>query len=263
MYPNVLFLGMTMYDILFALGVLGALVVFRVLSDKRGREARLFNFSLVTGVAAIIGGVVSSVLFQAFYNFGATGVFEINASTGMTFYGGLIGGVVVFLSVYLGVGHFVFKDKSHLADIADLADTAACSIAVAHATGRLGCFFAGCCHGIAAEPPLGIYMEFAGEHVLPVQLYESVFLYVLTALLIRRYLAKKPYNMSIYMAGYGLWRFFIEYLRGDERGASLIKFLSPSQLTAVILIIGGAALFYIQYRLNRRKAVAHESEDKP
>ena len=65
------------------------------------------------------------------------------------------------------------------------------------------------------------------------------------------------------MAGYGIWRFFIEYLRGDERGASLIKFLSPSQLTAVILIIGGAALFYIQYRLNRRKAVAHESEDKP
>ncbi len=262
MYPNKIFLGLSLYDILFTLGVLGALVVFRVLSDKRGREARLFNFSLVTGVAAIIGGVVSSVLFQAFYNFGDTGVFEITASTGMTFYGGLIGGVVVFLSVYFGVGHFLFKDKSHLCDLVDLTDAAACSIAVAHATGRLGCFFAGCCHGIPADAPWGVYMEFAGQHVLPVQLYESLFLYGLAAFLIWRYVNKKPYNMPIYMAGYGVWRFFIEYLRGDERGASLIKLLSPSQLTAVILIIGGAALFYIEYR-RRGKVQTNEADHQP
>lgn len=261
MCPNKIFLGMTLYDILFALGVLGALVVFRVLSDKRGTDAKLFNFSLVTGVAAIIGGVVSSVVFQAFYNYGATGVFEINASTGMTFYGGLIGGVVVFVAVYFGIGHFIFRNKAHLSDVAGLADAAACSIAVAHATGRVGCFFAGCCHGIAAEAPLGVYMAFAGETVLPVQLYEAVFLYGLAAFMIWRYVARRPYNMPIYMAGYGIWRFFIEYLRGDERGASLIKFLSPSQLTAVLLIIGGAVLFGIEYYLNRRRENKNEVQN--
>ncbi len=261
MCPNKIFLDMTLYDILFALGVLGALVVFRILSDKRGTDAKLFNFSLVTGVAAIIGGVVSSVLFQAFYNYGATGVFEINSSTGMTFYGGLIGGVVVFVAVYFGIGHFIFRNKAHLSDVAGLADAAACSIAVAHATGRVGCFFAGCCHGIAAEAPLGVYMEFAGETVLPVQLYEAVFLYGLAAFMIWRFITRRPYNMPIYMAGYGIWRFFIEYLRGDERGASLIKFLSPSQLTAVLLIIGGAVLFGIEYYLNRRRENKNEAQN--
>ncbi len=261
MCPNKIFLGMTLYDILFALGVLGALIVFRILSDKRGTDAKLFNFSLVTGVAAIVGGVVSSVLFQAFYNYGATGVFEINSSTGMTFYGGLIGGVVVFVAVYFGIGHFVFRNKAHLADVAGLADAAACSIAVAHATGRVGCFFAGCCHGIAAEPPIGVYMEFAGETVLPVQLYEAVFLYCLAAFMIWRYVTRRPYNMPIYMAGYGVWRFFIEYLRGDERGASLVKFLSPSQLTALLLIIGGAVLFGIEYYLNRRRENKNEAQN--
>lgn len=261
MYPDKIFLGMTLYDMLFALGVLGALIVFRILSDKRGMEAKLFNFSLITGVAAIIGGVLSSVLFQAFYNFGETGVFEINASTGMTFYGGLIGGVAVFVAIYFGVGHFVFKDKSHLADVAGLADVAACSIAVAHATGRLGCFFAGCCHGIAAQPPLGVYMDFAGETVLPVQLYEAVFLYGLAAFMIWRCVTSRPYNMPIYMAGYGIWRFLIEYLRGDERGSTLVEFLSPSQLTALLILVGGVVLFVIEYRRGRRKAKQHEAEN--
>ena len=261
MYPNKIFLGMTLYDICFALGVLGALVVFRILSDKRGTAARLFNFSLVTGGAAILGGVASSVLFQAFYNYGATGVFEINSSTGMTFYGGLIGGAAVFLLIYFGVGHFLFRNKENLADVAGLADAAACSIAVAHATGRVGCFFAGCCHGVAAEAPLGVYMAFAGETVLPVQLYEAVFLYGLAAFMIWRFISRRPYNMPIYMVGYGIWRFLIEYLRGDERGAGLVSFLSPSQLTAVLLIIGGAVLFGIEYYLNKRRESKNEAEN--
>ena len=68
--------------------------------------------------------------------------------------------------------------------------------------------------------------------------------------------------MAIYMAGYGVWRFFIEYLRGDDRGASIVKFLSPSQLTAILLIIGGGVLFYIQFRRGGKIEKTHETEDK-
>ncbi|MBQ9080154.1 MAG: prolipoprotein diacylglyceryl transferase [Clostridia bacterium] len=258
MYPDKIFLGMTLYDIFFAVGILAALMIFRVLSDKRGTDAKLFNFSLFTGVGAIFFGVLSAVLFQAIYNYGDTGVFVINKNTGMTFYGGLIGGVAVFLAIYFGVGKFVFGDKRHLTNFFSISDAAACSIAVAHATGRVGCLFAGCCHGIHAEPPLGIYMQFAGDTVLPTQLYEAVFLYALLAFLVWRYLTHRAYNLPIYMVAYGVWRFFIEYMRGDERGATFIKLLSPSQLTAILLVIGGAALFYIEYRIYRRFEVTNE-----
>lgn len=261
MYPEKIVLGLTMYDILFALGVLGALFVFRFIADKRKTDVKLFNFSLIVGVVAIFCGVLSAVLFQAFYNFGETGIFEINKNTGMTFYGGLIGGAAVFIGLYFGAGHFVFKDKLHLHSFAETADAAAVSIAVAHATGRLGCFFAGCCHGVHAEPPLGVYMEYAGDTVLPVQLYEAVFLYALMAVLLSRHLKGRRYGMPIYMMGYGVWRFFAEYLRGDDRGATFIKFLSPSQLTALLLILGGAALICIEWRFAANKAKASENGD--
>ena len=261
MYPEKIVFGLTMYDILFALGVLGALLVFRVIADKRKTDVKLFNFSLIVGVVAIFCGVLSAVLFQAFYNFGETGVFEINKNTGMTFYGGLIGGAAVFIGLYFGAGHFVFKDKLHLSRFAETADAAAVSIAIAHATGRLGCFFAGCCHGIHAEPPLGIYMEFAGDTVLPTQLYEAVFLYALMAVLLYRHLKGRRYGMPIYMMGYGVWRFFAEYLRGDDRGETFIKFLSPSQLTALLLVLGGTALIYIEWRFAQNKAKASVDGD--
>ena len=260
MYPEKILLGLTMYDILFALGVLGALLVFRIIADKRKTDVKLFNFSLIVGVAAIFCGVLSAVLFQAFYNFGETGVFEINKNTGMTFYGGLIGGAAVFVALYFGAGHFVFKDKLHLSSFAETADAAAVSIAIAHATGRLGCFFAGCCHGVHAEPPLGIYMEFAGDTVLPTQLYEAVFLYALMAVLLYRHLRGLRYGMPIYMMGYGVWRFFAEYLRGDNRGETFIKFLSPSQLTAVILLLVGIGVLILQNKL--AKPMQEESVDE-
>lgn len=261
MYPEKIVFGLTLYDIMFALGVLGALLVFRIIADKRKTDAKLFNFALIVGVVAIFCGVLSAVLFQAFYNFGETGVFEINKNTGMTFYGGLIGGAAVFIGLYFGVGHFVFKDKMHLSCFAETADAAAVSIAIAHATGRLGCFFAGCCHGIHAEPPLGVYMKFAGDTVLPTQLYEAVFLYALMAVLLYRHLKGCRYGMPIYMMGYGVWRFFAEYLRGDDRGETFIKFLSPSQLTALLLIAGGAALIYIEWRFASKKVQASVNGD--
>lgn len=248
MFPDEIFRGITMYDILFSLGILTALILFRVLSDKREIETKLFNFALFTGVAAIAGGAFSSVLFQALYNYGKTGVFVINKGTGMTFYGGLAGGATTFLIIYFIVGHFVFRDGLHLKRLELIADMAACSVSAAHATGRLGCFSAGCCYGIHAEPPLGVYMKYPDDTVLPVQLYESIFLFALSGVLVYRCLKKKKYDMAIYLIAYGIFRFFAEFLRGDDRGSTFIPFLSPSQLTALILVPVGIVVYICEKR---------------
>ena len=57
---------------------------------------------------------------------------------------------------------------------------------------------------------------------------------------------QNEYNLSIYLIGYGVWRFLIEYLRGDdERGETIVKIFSPSQFTALIMIVLGIALIFI------------------
>ena len=112
---------------------------------------------------------------------------------------------------------------------------------------------AGCCHGRESEK-FGIYMEFAGAKVLPVQLYESLFLAGLCVWFTYRALKRKPYNLPLYMICYGVWRFLIEYLRGDARGGTFISFLSPSQLTAIFMVAGGLILWLIERRVSVKTA---------
>ncbi|MGN1445193.1 MAG: prolipoprotein diacylglyceryl transferase family protein, partial [Eubacteriales bacterium] len=91
--------------------------------------------------------------------------------------------------------------------------------------------------------------------VIPVQLYEAIFLFALCALLIYRFLKGKRYGMPIYMLTYGVWRFLIEYLRDDERGQTIVSFLTPSQLISVVLILGSAVVFALEYYAFRRQAL--------
>ena len=65
--------------------------------------------------------------------------------------------------------------------------------------------------------------------------------------------------LPVYLIAYGVWRFVIEYARGDERGATIVSFLSPSQLIAVILFAVGIGYFIVWHV---QKANKKEKEDK-
>ena len=51
---------------------------------------------------------------------------------------------------------------------------------------------------------------------------------------------------------YGIWRFFLEYARADYRGTTLVSFLTPSQLTAVAMVVGAVVLFVVQRYLAKK-----------
>ena len=53
--------------------------------------------------------------------------------------------------------------------------------------------------------------------------------------------------MPLYCVGYGIWRFFIEFARADDRGNTFITFLTPSQLVAVLLIAVGVVYFLLWF----------------
>ena len=62
------------------------------------------------------------------------------------------------------------------------------------------------------------------------------------------------------MATYGTWRFIIEYLRGDYRGSVGLP-ITPSQLIAILMIVGAFGVFFLEKRITDRLEKAEEDED--
>ena len=256
MYPNEIVKGIDLYLIMLCIAAVSAIFVYRFLADKRGLGAKIQNLCLFNAVASIVAGYYSAVLFQAFYNIPKYGEFRLNSSTGATFYGGLIGGAAIFLAIYFIVGHFLFKENGeHKRDFWVNANIAAPCVAVAHGFGRIGCLMAGCCHGKETDAWYGIYMSAVEKKVVPIQLFEALVLFALFSFLVYRVIKGKAFNLPIYMGVYGVWRFLIEYARDDYRGYTFLSFLTPSQLTAVVMIVGAVALFFVERHIMKRKEV--------
>ena len=254
MYPYEIFLGMDLYSILIAVGVIACMAFIRLQSDWRGLRAKLQNLFLFNTIAAVVLGYGCAVLLQAFYNFMANGTFEIVNSTGATFYGGLIGGTALFIIIYLAVGRFLFKDGYHVAHLRTASDIAPACITVAHGFGRLGCLMAGCCYGAKCDAWYGIEMVHLGYKVVPVQLYEAIYLLALSVIFLMAFRKGKKYLMPAYMMAYAVWRFIAEILRNDYRGATVVDFLTPSQLVSVLLLAGGILLLAIELFVDDRAA---------
>lgn len=270
MYPQAV---LTLYDIFILIGVVAAFLLADRMTQKRGFSVELQRIVIICSLSAVVIGYGSAVLFQAFYNFMETGKFEIANDTGATFYGGLIGGVLAFLLIYFVMGKYRCKEKEAVKRFPDMLDIGACCVPLAHAFGRIGCFTAGCCHGKETTAWYGVKMwvevangKFDWRTVVPIQLFESIFLFILAAALIVLFYKNNGKHkfplMPVYCVGYGIWRFLIEFARADDRGATVVSFLSPSQLIALLLIVVGVVYFALWYFKWRKKTPIAEDLGK-
>lgn len=254
MYPYELFWGIDLYSLAITLGVVVCLLLVRLQGDMRRLRAKLQNDILTLTPLAVVLGYGAAVLIQGLYNMASVGGYEINQSTGATFYGGLLGGTIAFIALYFGAGHFRYRDGYHKVHFRDVVDMAPAAITAAHGLGRVGCLMAGCCHGAPTDAWYGIYMIGPNCRVVPVQLFEALFLFCLCGALWVMMKRGIRHQMPTYMVVYGLWRFFAEYWRADDRGQTVVSFLSPSQFFSVLLMLGGVALLIVELYLDRRAA---------
>ena len=239
----------TLYGICIAVGVLTCVLV--LFKFAKGRISDKFiDFLFYNGIVAIAIGFLSATLFQSIYNYVDALKIDPNAKFefgGMTFIGGLIGGVLSFL-----VGYFVFRPMldGRLVDIISLLP---CCIVIAHAFGRIGCFFAGCCYGKPTDSFLGVKFPFLSYKVHATQLYEAAFLFALFAVMLILYLKKGfKHNLSLYLLTYGIFRFLIEFLRGDDRG-SFVAGISPSQFWSIVMIVASVGVYFLfEYAFKKR-----------
>ena len=263
MLPQVSFLGLDLYYWMIVIGVLAAMVVFRIFHQKAGLSFNVFAFSIIIAVVSVVLGYLSAVLFQSFYSFLETKRFIWGV--GATFYGGLIGAAACYLALYFGIGHFLFKDGAHIAQFNKMLSLIFPCIVLAHAFGRLGCLFDGCCYGALTDSRIGIEMWVNGQwqRRVPIQLFESLFLFALFAgLLFLTVKMRFEYAASVYLVVYGVWRFVIEFARDDDRGISGIGWLTPSQFIAIIMILLGVALaVFYRYFLKKYLERVGEHEE--
>jgi phosphatidylglycerol:prolipoprotein diacylglycerol transferase len=176
MLPDPLFLNVHMYGIMVALGLLCAFGVLFYYGKWRGVRPQFLDFLFYDGIASIAVGFGSAALFQAVYNFIEDPSKGFRFDGSITFIGGLIGGAVCFLLVYA-----LFKRWRAGGSLAAIFALLPCCITVAHAFGRVGCFFAGCCHGVAWDGIFAVKFPHLSYTVHPTQLYEATFLLVLFA----------------------------------------------------------------------------------
>ena len=261
MYPNELFhlgnISIDLYSICFLVGIIACFIYTYIAMKKCGYSATAVDTILIIGIFAIMFGILSAALFQAFYNLIAGRGFTFQ---GMTFIGGLIGGVVTFLGIYFLYVYVInprLKEKNFFKSDMNkgvwyLLRIAPASITIAHAFGRVGCMFAGCCHGHVTNEWYGMWNAEVGAKTVPIQMYETIFLFAISALMIvLLFVFKFKYNMSLYLVSYGIWRFVIEYFRADYRG-NFIPGLSPSQFWSIVMVILGIAIFFVYRKFDSR-----------
>ena len=265
-----------MYSVMVAIGFFAYLIYFKTVTVKREGIDRISEnrllFVTILGFGAL---VASAFVMNSIFHSIEEGKISIG---GITWLGGVLG---LIPAVYFLIHKFVPKKRG---DAVNCFSTMMPGLVLAHGFGRLGCFFGGCCYGartdgflgvvfpagssagntypnVYADPALTKTVEKTLEDgttvneilypslpVLPTQLFEALFAFILFALMLAFYKKWKHVNVEIYAFAYGTFRFILEFWRGDDRGATGL-FFSPSQIMSVILMV--FAVFLILFKKNK------------
>ncbi len=169
---------------------------------------------------------------------------------GMTFYGGLVGGILA--------GALVCRLRR--INVLDAADLAALSFPLGYALGRVGCFFNGCCYGGVCDLPWATQFHNPATGGLtapshPAQLYSALAAIAMYVLLVfleprRRF---RGQLMLAFLFLYGVYRFCIEFVReGVTADTTPLLGLTEGQIASLLLSLAAVAAWVIAARRARR-----------
>lgn len=209
------------------------------------------SLSLVSGIiiASIIGGK-AFLYFEdpSYYNQNFSALF---GNSGFVFYGTLI-----FALTY--VWFFIRKFKLAVWPFLDII---AITTLIVHFFGRIGCFFAGCCHGIPYDGIFSVIFtddqcvaEPLNTPLHPTQLYSAFMLFAILVILlvVKRFQRFEGQLFLLYLMLYAAGRSVIEEYRGDEeRGFVFDGFFSNSQLIALILFLIAFYFYFKKWKESR------------
>ena len=185
---------------------------------------------------------------------------------GLVFHGGFIGAALaVILYTRLHGKQPLWK----------IADAFAPSIPLGHALGRLGCLMYGCCFGTVCDLPWAIQFpehspafNLLGQaptdaahslYVHPTQIYSALLNVALYGGLAWLYRHKRfdGQVFGLYLAGYSINRFVVEFFRGDYQAEQLwVGWVKPGQQLSLFLLPIGITLIILLRRRPLARPVA-------
>lgn len=218
-------LAVSPYDLAILLGVVTGLAI----AVRRAREPETM---LVVASLAVLAGVPASHLWHQ----------VVHGTPGLSSMGGVAGGLVAIVGAA----------RVMRVPVREVLDALAPAALVGFAIGRVGCFFAGCCHGVPTTLGWGVVFPELGPPARhPVQLYETA-VDLAVAWHVARVRGHAGTAAGRAMVGYALGRVLLEPLR-DPAGTDVARLgLSVVQWCAIALVVGGAAL-------TMRRTVADDS----
>ena len=250
MFPEPLFhvgpYGVTLYPICRYGSALPALALGLYLARSRGTSFKRILDTWMVGMAMLMA--VSIVKFSLGLYFPLHGIF-----------------MELILPLVLSIALFLYIRPDTRGDVMARLDPVLPALALAQVIIRVGCFSAGCCHGVPAWGlPWAVVFShpqtaciYRGIPVHPTQLYLLFGNLFILLLLLRlfRMPAFRGVLLWVYLLAYGMLRFVVEFYRGDPR--PMVGPLSIHQLVCLgFILVGGAMLARRFARVGRLEAFA-------
>lgn len=164
--------------------------------------------------------------------------FRFTGISGMSYHGGLIGCIVSAL-------WYIRRNRLSFTQVADLMVPC---IPAGYTFGRIGNFINGELWGRLTTAPIGMYFPDAPGDFLrhPSQLYEAFGEGILLFILlwsVRNRIRTPGAMLALYLIGYGLIRFIIEFFRQPDAHIGFVLFrFSMGQLLCLAMIAAGVLL---------------------
>jgi len=254
------------YGLLIIIGSAAAWIMVKILENKKDKDIPLVF------LICICGGLIGAFLLRPITRIPEViihwehirqmpiRVFILYFFGEIVFYGGFIGGVAAMI-IYCRV---------YKIPILPIADLFAPALAVAHGFGRIGCFFGGCCYGIAVHDSHRFAVIFphesagapAGVPLLATQLIEAASLFVIAAILAIVYKKTAITGLAACLYGvlYSVLRFVLEFYRGDPVRGIYGPF-STSQYISVALFAVSVILLVLVVKRKDSESVPDVVKD--
>ena len=240
MYPYIHIFGRTIgsYGLCLTVGF----ILSAVMAVRKGKSHGLIMEDVLIVAAFALGFVLlGGSLLYVFVTYSPEKIWEFIIrgnfrflSSGIVFYGGLLGGIAGAL---LGI-------RVAGCELSLIERSVVPFIPLGHAIGRFGCVLAGCCHGFAYEGPFALYYPNSvlglspEQGYFPVQLLEALGNLGICCFLVwyEKRMKRVTELIFLYLGLYAISRFFLEMLRGDA-ARGVWYHLSTSQIISILLLI--------------------------
>ncbi|BCS54191.1 prolipoprotein diacylglyceryl transferase [Geobacter sp. SVR] len=235
------------YGLMYILGFIATYFILRGESARKRLSLSrddIADLVFYGAMGVVLGGRLGYILFYnlGFYLTHPLRVFAVWEG-GMSFHGGFLGVILAF----------VLFSRRRKVPFWTLIDMAALCAPVGLGLGRLGNFINGELYGRPTDVPWGMVFPNGGSQPRhPSQLYEA-FLEGLVLFLIVRFAGRRSARTGVaawsFVAGYGLFRFIIEFFREPDAQLGIFwGYLSMGQLLSLPMFLLGT---FMVFRISR------------